>query len=677
MANANAIVEKMAGLGLRHGEKAGVAIAMMVFFLCVGMAVSRPTIDTTPDQVKKAAQASQSNLERHEERDTIIKKLEDTDNIKPTNFAAAVEEQIKVKLVADQFKPLRSWVTPEPGAGLIRDMPELIAPSDLYAYAGRGGLLVYARDEEGNKIPLKEGEDDEKRQQRYGNTKRRNSAGRGGMMGMGGGRKKARKSQADIEREAKAERDRQDRQLKGGLVGDVGKEEPKAEEAKEEGGPFKEITKGYRWVAITGTLDHGQMLANYRTALKNPAIAHPQYIRLDLQRRTQQSDGTWSDWQMVDANKNLDILDNAPDQEAELAPKEVLPEGLVDPLPFLNAGLWEKVHRAELVPKEARELPPEQPKIQRGMGGMMGSMAGSDQMSAMMQMQSKMMSSRSMMQGSDSGMGSMMMSMGGGMGGSESVGNFWKSEEKKVMVRGLDFTVDPNTSYRYRARIVVANPNFNRDDVSPGVDNKKKYLEGPWGKETDVVAMPPDIQPYAVDALPPPPSGGKSGTKVLFQVIRFNPGDGWTVPHRFEAGVGEVIGEPYREAVPRSDGTGTKKEEIDFNSRQIVLDIEGGGNLNLPSGLVGPSIEVPSLAALLRPDGAMVVHNQADDISNEFRRDTAANYKHELDESNANKKRQNSQGSGYSSMMEAMMGGMMRGGGMMGGRGRGGTMGGR
>ena len=39
MANANAIVEKLADVGLRHGEKAGVAIAMMVFLVCIGMAV--------------------------------------------------------------------------------------------------------------------------------------------------------------------------------------------------------------------------------------------------------------------------------------------------------------------------------------------------------------------------------------------------------------------------------------------------------------------------------------------------------------------------------------------------------------------------------------------------------------------------------------------------------------
>ena len=39
-------------------------------------------------------------------------------------------------LVADNYKPEREWVTPEPGAGLIRDTPVLIAPTDLYAYPG-------------------------------------------------------------------------------------------------------------------------------------------------------------------------------------------------------------------------------------------------------------------------------------------------------------------------------------------------------------------------------------------------------------------------------------------------------------------------------------------------------------------------------------------------------------
>ena len=47
----------------------------------------------------------------------------------------------------------------------------------------------------------------------------------------------------------------------------------------------KEITKGYRWVVVTGVLDHAKLIANYREALKSSAAAHPNYRRLDLQRQ--------------------------------------------------------------------------------------------------------------------------------------------------------------------------------------------------------------------------------------------------------------------------------------------------------------------------------------------------------------------------------------------------------
>ena len=56
MANANAIVEKLKDVGLRHGEKAGVAIASTLFFVCIGLAAKKETINTTPEKVKAATQ---------------------------------------------------------------------------------------------------------------------------------------------------------------------------------------------------------------------------------------------------------------------------------------------------------------------------------------------------------------------------------------------------------------------------------------------------------------------------------------------------------------------------------------------------------------------------------------------------------------------------------------------
>jgi hypothetical protein len=255
------------------------------------------------------------------------------------------------------------------------------------------------------------------------------------------------------------------------------------------------------------------------------------------------------------------------------------------------------------------------------------------------------------------------MGMGMGSGFSEGAADHWTSEERKVMIRALDFTAEPDNTYRYRVRIVVANPNLNREDTAAGVDRKTKQLLGPWSKETDEVTMPPDVAPYAMGTLP---ASGNSGPKLRLQVVRFNPSDGVTVPHRFDSGVGELVGEPYNEEVPVSDGSGKKREPIDFSTRQIVLDLEGGGLQVLPTGMLGAPITRPAFAALLRPDGSVAVHIQADDEVNEVRKDIEANYKHELAQSN--KKRESSQGSGYAGMMGMMGRGGMGGG--YGGRGR-------
>ena len=57
-------------------SSAAVAIASTVFVACVGFAIAQKSIETTPEQVKKAAALSDSNLNRHEDRESILRKLE-------------------------------------------------------------------------------------------------------------------------------------------------------------------------------------------------------------------------------------------------------------------------------------------------------------------------------------------------------------------------------------------------------------------------------------------------------------------------------------------------------------------------------------------------------------------------------------------------------------------------
>ena len=53
------------------------------------------------------------------------------------------------------------------------------------------------------------------------------------------------------------------------------------------------------------------------------------------------------------------------------------------------------------------------------------------------------------------------------------------------MIRAIDFTGEPGQICRYRARIVLINPYYNRQH--PG---DRKHLEGPWSEATDIVTIP-------------------------------------------------------------------------------------------------------------------------------------------------------------------------------------------
>ena len=201
--------------------------------------------------------------------------------------------------------------------------------------------------------------------------------------GMGGGqRKKKGISKEEAARLAKEERELKTRQIKAGVVGEIDTSKKKDESAdKEDEGPFKETTLGYRWVAITGisTTARCSRTIKEEAASRTPPSHTRNTVRLDLERRTLQDDGTWSAWKKVDEEKNLDILDDLPANEEELAPVNVLPEGLVDPLPFLNAGLLEKVHIASSHSHARRtRVSPEEPKGRGRHGTGDGGYAGDD-----------------------------------------------------------------------------------------------------------------------------------------------------------------------------------------------------------------------------------------------------------------------------------------------------------
>ena len=52
---ANPTVEKLKEVGLLYGDKAAVALTSVLFVVCLGAALSKKSIELTPEQVKTSA----------------------------------------------------------------------------------------------------------------------------------------------------------------------------------------------------------------------------------------------------------------------------------------------------------------------------------------------------------------------------------------------------------------------------------------------------------------------------------------------------------------------------------------------------------------------------------------------------------------------------------------------
>ncbi len=649
---ANAMVDKLKALGLRQGEKIVVGIAATVFVVCLGAFVTKPTIQTTPAELQKKADDADSNLSRRQDPDAIIARIEG-DGIKDPGFVKIVENQAANSLKPGDYRSRLDWVTPEPGAGLIRDEPVLIAPTELAAFPGRGGMPLFTLDDKGNRIV---------------DTAALAAGGAGGQAGrrgaVGGGPAAGRPDQDKRQQDAEAKK----RRLLAGAAPDAAtaKDEAKKDDAAAdpaETGPWKEDVKGKRWVVVTAVVDNEQMNKNWLTALKNPAIAFPQYLQVAAERQTLQDDGAWTAWTPVDENTRYKVIDNMTEKEEELVPEVKAPIQLVDPLPFLRAGYWTGVYVASLVPAEVLKAP----EAAAAGGFAQGGSANSG-----------------MSRGGGGGAGGKfggMMGGGGdgaemrpGQGGSSSGGGaaaaagpeeaVVANSEAKLMIRSIDFSVEPNATYRYRIRLVVKNPNFNRSDVNPGTDVTSEQLRGPWSEPTIAVAVPADVSAYAEQSAP---DNARRDDVVMFEVFRWNPATGQTVVKTDDAAPGFLIGENGSVLEPTSEGGGAKSVTIDFNSRSVVLDSSGGRSRLPEIGVDRNQFEVPAVAIVVEPDGAVVIRDQADDRSDEIRQDMASNYRQAIKDSG--KKREKGGGSARSGAMgmgQRGRAGQQRGGGRAG-----------
>jgi hypothetical protein len=712
---AHPLVDKLQTFALRHGEKVGVAVVSAICLAMLGAALSRPSVDITKEQIASATQRAQQNLNNQQKPETIEAKIRDAGVVQP-NFIALVEGRENRVVDASPYALPNTLAAPEPGAGLLRDTPELVRIQRVLAHAGRGSIRIYDTNPETGEIVYEVPKPEAPKPSR--SRRNRNAGGSGGMMAaMMGGSGGTRASQGGDLAKAEAEKKRRqdEERARRAVAGDVVPGDPKAEEksdpSRPPGAEPREVLRGFRWAVVTGIIDNKKLRDNLARATKvDPAAAFVNYLRVDLERQERRDDGSWSAWTPVDRKFSQEnVLELLTDIESEtgptgtpITPEDVRLKTLVDPLPFLEAGYWFGVHHGEVVDAKALETTkPEETAaagpMGRGSGGMMsggmlGGRGGSSGMTSASSMEAMMMrqaagsgmsgtprgatgsggmsggmaSGRGMSMG-DGGMGAFgSMFRGGGGSGSPADVNFEKSEAPKLMVRALDFTVQPDRVYRYRARLVIRNPNYNNPNVMPGVDNGSEELLGEWSEPTETVSIPPDVETYVV-GLPPADARGKRADSLAFSVVRWDQNSGVTIVKPFYEAPGDVVGQPDGAYVPaeEKDKTRLVRKTIDFTSQRLLVDM-AGEMISLDRLGVGPStFASPARAVLLRPDGRLVVRDDAGDlVAGDLAEMTEIYRQTQKDaEDESGKKTSNFFGSG------GMMGGGMMGGGMM-GRGR-------
>lgn len=176
-------------------------------------------------------------------------------------------------------------------------------------------------------------------------------------------------------------------------------------------------------------------------------------------------------------------------------------------------------------------------------------------------------------------------------------------EPEHLLVRYFDYDVEPGKQYRYRVRLLLANPNQGvpshrlEDEGSAAV----RVLETAWSEPTAVVQVPPDTQALAGAAR-------SWGATVTVMMTRFLIATGEVVFQEFQVRRGQLLDFPQAAAVP-SRGRPPVVSSIDFSSGMLLVDVGGGKRMPGRSRLTEPA----SLL-LFDPLGNLVVRNEMDDL---------------------------------------------------------------
>lgn len=390
-------------------------------------------------------------------------------------------------------------------------------------------------------------------------------------------------------------------------------------------GPVRE-GRGLRFVAVRGVFDLATQQDKLERSLGDAfSIQNMQagrifdFLDFELQRKKAiPGNDPWSGpWEKVDIETSIEVLKESADFDPPVVNTSITDRVFTMPLPSRIAGFWYKVAthpRVENFTLSQEEIEQElevnRLLLDRYKKTHAGEKVFKEKQKGFSQLQIDMRQIRTdiMMGDESSEMDSAFRGMAENMMGPQTTRE--PLDEKKfveklkanvtaagrlLLFRYFDFDLNPGETYKYRVRLVVRNPNYQRpieEVVLPAVAEGETRTT-PWSNETAAVTAEQDVYYYLQNVRPP---RGVNGTTASFEVFQWYPKTGTTIHSVLKTAVGEEIGgEQVTELYDVAKEEFDNKASVEFDTQNYLVDAipsptiiaDEHPDLNLPAKLRG------------------------------------------------------------------------------------------
>ena len=371
---------------------------------------------------------------------------------------------------------------------------------------------------------------------------------------------------------------------------------------------------GYNFVSIRGLVRLRDQAEQFRKALNldtlSEAMDRLEIIDFDLERQTAvMGNDPWSGaWQKVNLRAARDIVLSV-EWEADVVSSDLTDQVVSMPLPRREAGEWDwfGTHpRLGLLAAEARErqvLENEQAlkesqkqtanvkqrrrrggfaAFQHDMRGIRGKVMKGESGSKISQSANKQMGQEGFKSFTN------QFAAGGGGGGQAGAGQYQASLSGHVLLfRYLDFDVIPGNAYRYRVRLVLRNPNYEKPPTmlheSAVASADRETLATPWSAPSGVwnfrrqMVVPGSAQVRrSVRYFLTRVQSSRRSTPGMadFNVYQWYPVAGTDVNGKIKAQFGQFISSELDTLVLRPAEESFGEESVKLHTGDVLLDIQ-------------------------------------------------------------------------------------------------------